>query len=224
MAHTLGFANAALAAPAAPTSRPGCSKRPWRAGARGSFACSATAAGSTDGAPVVAASGVSRRAMLTRAVSAAAAAALLARPCFAPASSHAADSDDAPLPGGIAKQVVSRGKGQVSPRTGDLVAVRFRGTYNDIVFDDILEQQEPFYFRIGNGTVLRGIEEAVRRMRSGDRWRLTIPGEYAFGKQGRRPSPGKPPIPPNATVLYEVELVEVPGREAELLEVTGGGE
>lgn len=59
-------------------------------------------------------------------------------------------------------------------------------------------------------------------MHVGDVYTLKIPGDLAFGKKGRRASSGKPSIPPNATVEYEVALVEFPGRQDELLELTGG--
>ena len=59
-------------------------------------------------------------------------------------------------------------------------------------------------------------------MHVGDVFELKIPGDLAFGKKGRRASAGKPSIPPNATVDYELALVELPGKQLELLEVTGG--
>lgn len=55
-------------------------------------------------------------------------------------------------------------------------------------------------------------------MRVGDVFDLTLPGDLAFGPKGRRASPGKPTIPPNATVNYTVELSTIPGKEVELLE------
>lgn len=53
---------------------------------------------------------------------------------------------------------------------------------------------------------------------------LKIPSDLAFGKKGRRASAGKPSIPPNAAVDYDVSLVELPGKQEELIEVTGGEE
>lgn len=59
-------------------------------------------------------------------------------------------------------------------------------------------------------------------MRVGDVFELTLNGDLAFGKKGRRASAGKPSIPPDATVVYTLECSTIPGKEAELLEVTGG--
>ncbi|BAM79150.1 probable FKBP-type peptidyl-prolyl cis-trans isomerase [Cyanidioschyzon merolae strain 10D] len=133
---------------------------------------------------------------------------------------RAANEKDVPeLPFPV--QVLEKGTGP-QPQTGDLVGIRFRAAYNGRVFDDIMDSSEPFYMRVGSGNLVKGVEEAVKRMHVGDLWRLELPPAYAFGSKGRKPSPGKPAIPPNATVVYEVRLDEVPGREQELLEVTGG--
>ena len=58
-------------------------------------------------------------------------------------------------------------------------------------------------------------------MRTGDRWTLTIPGELAFGAKGRPASAGKPRIPANAEIVFEVEMVGVPGKEPELIDLIG---
>ena len=58
----------------------------------------------------------------------------------------------------------------------------------------------------------------MRQMRVGDVFEVALPPTLAFGSKGRRASPGKPSIPPNATVLYTVELSTIPGKEDELLE------
>ncbi|KAK4533218.1 hypothetical protein CCYA_CCYA16G4100 [Cyanidiococcus yangmingshanensis] len=118
-------------------------------------------------------------------------------------------------------QELQKGTGP-TPQVGDLVGIRFRGTYNGRVFDDIMKSPVPYYMRVGSGSLLKGIEEAVKRMHVGDYWRLELPPAYAFGNKGRRASPGTPAIPPNATLVYEIRLDELPGREQELLEVTGG--
>lgn len=56
-------------------------------------------------------------------------------------------------------------------------------------------------------------------MRVGDRWEITIPGELAFGAKGRPASPGKPRIPPNAPLDYEIFMEGFPGQEREILEL-----
>eukprot|EP00968_Pinguiococcus_pyrenoidosus_P015979 scaffold1503_cov250-Pinguiococcus_pyrenoidosus.AAC.4 len=54
-------------------------------------------------------------------------------------------------------------------------------------------------------------------MKVGDRWQLTLPGKLAFGQQGKRASPGKPAIPPMATLSYEVFLESIPGKDDEVI-------
>jgi FKBP-type peptidyl-prolyl cis-trans isomerase len=58
-------------------------------------------------------------------------------------------------------------------------------------------------------------------MRVGDRWTLTIPSQLAFGPKGRPSSAGKPRIPADTTVIFEVEMVGLPGKEPELIELIG---
>jgi FKBP-type peptidyl-prolyl cis-trans isomerase len=67
----------------------------------------------------------------------------------------------------------------------------------------------------------KGVEEVLPLMRLGDRWKLTIPGNMAFGSKGRPSSAGKPRIQPDATIVFEVEMVGLPGREPELIELIG---
>jgi peptidylprolyl isomerase len=122
------------------------------------------------------------------------------------------------LPSGIVYEVIEKGNGPV-PQVGELAAIRFTGAYKDNVFDDLYKTKEPLYFRVGGNTLLKGIEEAVKVMKVGDRWKLTIPGELAFGAKGRSASPGKPRIPPMAAVEYDLKLVALPGRETEILDL-----
>jgi len=68
---------------------------------------------------------------------------------------------------------------------------------------------------------LQGVEETLPLMRVGDRWKLTIPGNLAFGQKGRPASAGKPRIPGDATIIFEVEIVGLPGKEQELIELIG---
>lgn len=112
---------------------------------------------------------------------------------------------------------MKKGSGPV-PVLGDLVGIRFKGAYNGVVFDNLFEASTPYFYRVGSGAVLKGIEETILLMRVGDVFDITIPGPLAFGQKGRRASPGKPAIPPNATVNYTVELSTIPGKEDELLE------
>ena len=117
-------------------------------------------------------------------------------------------------------KVLNPGKG-LKPSRGDLAAIRFAGYYNGIAFDDILQAEEPLYFRVGDGRLLKGIETAIVNMPVGAKWELDIPPELAFGKGGRPASPGKPRIPAGARVQYVLELAGLPGKEEDLMEVIG---
>ena len=58
-------------------------------------------------------------------------------------------------------------------------------------------------------------------MSTGDVWELALPGNLAFGEKGRSASPGKPRIPPNAEITFLLELIAVPGKDDELIELNG---
>jgi len=121
---------------------------------------------------------------------------------------------------GLAYEVINKGGGGGKPVVGDLIAIRFKGAVAKTgqVFDDILAG-EPYYMRVGSGNVLPGVEEAVKLMSSGDMWKLTIPPSLAFGEKGRSASPGKPRIPSGAVIDFTLELVAVPGKDEEILEM-----
>ena len=96
------------------------------------------------------------------------------------------------------------GKG-ASPKQGDTVTVHYTGWLTDgTKFDSSVDRDEPFAFVLGAGDVIQGWDNGVAKMRIGDKVRLTIPPELAYGEQGY---PGA--IPPNATLIFEVELLSV---------------
>jgi len=92
-----------------------------------------------------------------------------------------------------------------SPKTGDTVTVHYTGWLTDgSKFDSSVDRDDPFVFVLGTGQVIRGWDEGVATMKIGDKVKLTIPPEKAYGSEGY---PGA--IPPNATLIFEVELLEI---------------
>jgi len=92
-----------------------------------------------------------------------------------------------------------------SPRKGELVSVHYTGRFLDgQVFDSSVDRKEPFAFVLGAGQVIKGWDLGVAKMKIGDKIKLTLPAELAYGSAGY---PGA--IPPNATLVFEIELLDI---------------
>ena len=107
---------------------------------------------------------------------------------------------------GLKYQDIKVGTGN-SPKKGDMVVVHYTGTFeNGEKFDSSVDRGQPFEFRLGMGQVIKGWDEGVATMKIGGKRKLIIPGNLAYGKNGISQG-GKTIIPPNATLLFDVELL-----------------
>lgn len=106
------------------------------------------------------------------------------------------------LPSGLQYEVLTQGKGK-SPKATDQVKCHYEGTLIDgTLFDSSVKRGEPATF--GVNQVIPGWVEALQLMKEGDKWRLFIPSELAYGANGAGEM-----IPPHSTLMFDVELIQV---------------
>jgi FKBP-type peptidyl-prolyl cis-trans isomerase len=99
---------------------------------------------------------------------------------------------------------LTTGQGR-SPKKGEAVTVHYTGRFLDgKIFDSSLPRNAPFTFVLGAGQVIAGWDVGVAQLVVGDKAKLTIPSHLAYGEHGY---PGA--IPPNATLIFEVELLSI---------------
>lgn len=105
------------------------------------------------------------------------------------------------LPSGLQYEVLATGEGR-QPKAIDKVQCHYHGTLIDgMVFDSSVQRGTPAVF--GVNQVIPGWVEALQLMNEGSRWKLYIPSNLGYGAQGAGP------IPPHATLIFEVELIKV---------------
>ena len=105
---------------------------------------------------------------------------------------------------GVKKEIIKNGTGP-APKAGQTVIVHYVGTFpTGKKFDSSRDRGEPFKFTLGAGQVIRGWDEGVATMKVGEKSKFTISPDYAYGSRGAGNV-----IPPNATLVFEVELLGV---------------
>ena len=104
-------------------------------------------------------------------------------------------------PSGLKYVVVAEGEGE-TPKKGTVVTVHYTGKLlNGKKFDSSYDRKQPIDFPVGEGQVIKGWDEALLGMKKGEKRVLIIPSSLGYGPSGRGP------IPPNATMVFDVELV-----------------
>lgn len=106
---------------------------------------------------------------------------------------------------GLQYYVLAEGTGE-PPVPGSSVSVHYTGYLMDgTKFDSSIDRQSPITFVLGQGQVIQGWDEGIALMKPGAKYKLVIPPELAYGAAGLSPS-----IPPNATLVFDVELLAEP--------------
>jgi peptidylprolyl isomerase len=104
---------------------------------------------------------------------------------------------------GLMYQVENAGSGDAKPNPGDKISAHYTGMFLDgSKFDSSVDRGQPIEFPVGTGRVIKGWDEALLDMKKGEKRILVIPPDLAYGPSGRGP------IPPNSTLVFEVELVD----------------
>ena len=119
------------------------------------------------------------------------------------AAAAPANSDVKTTASGLKYQVLKQGTGTTSPKATDTVKVHYHGTLlNGTVFDSSVQRGQPISFSLNQ--VIPGWTEGLQLMKVGDKFKFEIPANLAYG-----PSSPSPLIPPNSTLVFEVELLGV---------------
>lgn len=112
------------------------------------------------------------------------------------------------LPSGLQYKVITMGTG-AKPTASDTVVCNYRGTLtNGTEFDSSYKRGQPATFPVGG--VIKGWTEALQLMPVGSKWQLFVPADLAYGEHSPAPQ-----IPPNSTLIFEVELISIQAKNAD---------
>jgi len=107
-------------------------------------------------------------------------------------------------PSGLTYLITKKGTGR-QPKTGETVVLHYTGMLTDgVKFDSSRDRDKPFAFKLGAGQVIKGWDEGVSKLRVGDHAILVIPSKLGYGAKGAGDV-----IPPDATLIFVVEVVDV---------------
>jgi len=121
-----------------------------------------------------------------------------------PLAGHAAEEAMVKTSSGLQYADLVVGKGREA-HAGETATVHYTGTLVDgTKFDSSKDRNQPFSFRLGAGRVIKGWDEGVEGMKIGGTRKLVIPPELGYGARGAGAR-----IPPNATLIFEVELLDL---------------
>lgn len=112
--------------------------------------------------------------------------------------------------GGVQKQILQEGSGEETPSNGCTVSLHYTGTLDSDgkKFDSSLDRNEPFEFKLGQGSVIKAFDMGVATMKLGEKCVLKCAPDYAYGASGSPPN-----IPPNSTLNFELEMLGWKGED-----------
>lgn len=95
-------------------------------------------------------------------------------------------------------------------KNGDTVSVHYTGTLEDgTKFDSSLDRGKPFQFTVGVGMVIKGWDQGLLGMKVGEKKKLVLPPDLAYGPEGITAPDGTVIIPKNATLIFDIELISI---------------
>eukprot|EP00934_Nitzschia_sp_Nitz4_P007424 Nitzschia sp. Nitz4//scaffold106_size73319//59066//59535//NITZ4_005745-RA/size73319-processed-gene-0.60-mRNA-1//1//CDS//3329532547//7414//frame0 len=120
---------------------------------------------------------------------------------------------------GVTKEILREGDGTNFPKKGQKLTMHYSGTLasDGTKFDSSYGRGRPFEFRIGKGEVIQGWDEGVIQMSLGEKAKLNISSSYGYGSEGAGGV-----IPPNADLVFVVELLQIGDLKADIPEEVGG--